>query len=100
MKVESEKEKKEKRVVRKRQLVLWGRVRPLAEPVAGSYGVRPRKNGGINPPLQRAKYGGQGCGERQSLLRAHEEKRLVGEAGVLRAEALRVVLLFYINEFF
>jgi len=79
VKVESEKEKKEKRVVRKRQLVLWGRVRPLAEPVAGSYGVRPRKNGGINPPLQRAKYGGQGCGERQSLLRAMRKSGLLAK---------------------
>ena len=33
VKVEGAKEKKEKGVVRKRQLVLWGRVRPLAEPV-------------------------------------------------------------------
>ena len=43
---------------------------------------------------------GANGGDRRLRLRAHQEERLVGEAGVLRAQALGVVLFLYVNKFF
>ena len=39
-------------------------------------------------------------GDRRLRLRAHQEERFVGEAGVLRTQALGVVLFLHVNKLF
>jgi len=57
----------------------------------------------VGPPHSRtpASEGGRyQASAKEHLLGAHQEEGLVGEAGILRAKALGVVLFFYVDEFF